>query len=76
LKYFDLINPCGLEGKKMTSIGKILGTGISREQLVERIEFHFKQIFQRDWEEKKLEEIIKSLVSPQPTLSPQGRGKG
>jgi lipoate-protein ligase B len=58
LKYFDLINPCGLEGKKMTSIGKILGTGISREQLVERIEFHFKQIFERDWEEKSLEELM------------------
>jgi hypothetical protein len=44
--------------------------------LVERIEFHFKQIFERKWEEKKLEEIIKSLVPPHPTLSPQGRGKG
>ncbi len=49
LKYFELINPCGLEGKKMTSMGKILGTEIFREQLVERICFHFKQIFERDW---------------------------
>ena len=58
LKYFELINPCGLEGKKMTSLAKILGTEISREQLVERISFYFKQIFERDWEEKKLEEVI------------------
>jgi lipoate-protein ligase B len=60
LKYFELINPCGLEGKKMTSIGKILGTGISREQLIERIGFHFKQIFKRDWVEKNLEEVLNS----------------
>ncbi len=58
LKYFELINPCGLEGKKMTSMAKILGTEISRERLLERIGSHFKQIFERDWEEKKLEEII------------------
>ncbi len=54
LKYFELINPCGLEGKKMTSMAKILGTKISRERLIEKISFHFKQIFERDWEEKNL----------------------
>jgi len=58
LKYFELINPCGLEGKKMTSMAKILGTEISRKHLVERISFHFMQIFERDWKEKKLEEIM------------------
>jgi len=57
LKYFDLINPCGLEGKKMTSIGKILGQKVSRDQVTARVCFHFKKIFQRDWEEKRLEEI-------------------
>ena len=58
LKYFELINPCGLEGKKMTSMASILGTEISRKHLVERISFHFMQIFERDWVEKKLEEIM------------------
>jgi lipoate-protein ligase B len=58
LKYFELINPCGLEGKKMTSMAKILGTKISQEELVERVVFHFKQIFERDWEKKSLEELM------------------
>jgi lipoate-protein ligase B len=58
LKYFELINPCGLEGRKMTSMAKILGTKISRNHLVERISVHFMQIFERDWEEKRPEEII------------------
>jgi lipoate-protein ligase B len=57
LKYFELINPCGLEGKKMTSMARILRTEISRKHLVERISFHFRRIFERNWEEKKLEEI-------------------
>ena len=60
LKYFELINPCGLEGKKMTSMEKILGTKIFREQLVGRISFYFKKIFEREWEEKNLEEILNS----------------
>ena len=31
LKYFELINPCSLEGKKMTTMAKILGAEISRK---------------------------------------------
>ena len=58
LKYFELINACGLEGKKMTSIAKILGAEISRKHLVERMSFHFGKIFERNWEEKRLEEIV------------------
>jgi len=58
LKYFDLIHPCGLVGGKMTSMANILGTEISRERLVERISFHFKQIFERDWGKKDLSEIF------------------
>jgi lipoate-protein ligase B len=58
LKYFELINPCGLEGKKMTTMERVLGIKILREQLVERIIFHFKEIFERDWKEKNLEELM------------------
>ena len=58
LKYFGLINPCGLEGKKMTTMAKTLGTEISRERLWERISFHSKEVFQKDWEKKELKELI------------------
>jgi len=58
LKYFSLIDPCGLKGKKMTSMEKILGRRVLRDPLAERVCFHFKKIFQRDWEEKGLEEVI------------------
>jgi lipoate-protein ligase B len=58
LSYFDLIHPCGLVGKKMTSMEKILGEKVPRERLVERMVFHFGDIFQREWEQKELEDLI------------------
>jgi lipoate-protein ligase B len=60
LKYFDLIHPCGLVGKKMTTMARLLGVGarISRGRLSERIVFHFKKAFIKEWEEKKLEDLI------------------
>jgi lipoate-protein ligase B len=58
LTYFDLINPCGLEGKKMTSMAKILGKEISRKELAEKILFHFKEVFKKEWEEKGLAGLI------------------
>ncbi len=64
LKYFDLIDPCGLVGEKMTSMAKILGKEISRKELEERILFHFKEVFKRDWEKKDLEELKADSLGP------------
>lgn len=58
LKYFDLIHPCGLEGVRVTSMEKVLGRPLSRNELMERICLHFKKIFERDWEEKTLEQVM------------------
>jgi lipoate-protein ligase B len=58
LKYFDLIHPCGLEGKRMTTMGKILEAKISRDRLCERIVFHFREIFGGVWEKKDLAELM------------------
>ena len=60
LSYFNLINPCGLEGVKMTSVAKILGTKIDPEELSRRIHFHFEQVFERRWVKKALSEILSS----------------
>jgi lipoate-protein ligase B len=64
LSYFDLIHPCGLVGKKMTSMEKILGEKVPRESLIDRIAFHFKEVFQREWEEKKPEDLISEGRGP------------
>jgi lipoate-protein ligase B len=68
LKYFDLMDPCGLVGEKMTSMANILGKEISRKELAERIIFHFKETFKKEWEEKELKELIDEhqILSPVP----------
>lgn len=58
LKYFDLIHPCGLEGKRMTSMAKLLGREISKEELIERISFYFEEVFEKEWQKRKLEEVL------------------
>jgi lipoate-protein ligase B len=57
LSYFDLIHPCGLVGKKMTSMEKILGEKVPREDVVARIIFHFGGIFGGEWIEKELDDL-------------------
>jgi lipoate-protein ligase B len=63
LKYFDLIHPCGLEGKRMTTMAKILKDKISRDRLCERICFHFREIFGGVWEKKDLGELMTNADS-------------
>ncbi len=57
LSYFDLINPCGLQGIRMTSMEKVLATKIDKNQLCERVRHYFEEVFQGKWEQKTLEEI-------------------
>jgi lipoate-protein ligase B len=57
LNYFDLINPCGLVGTKVTSMERVLGKPVPREALAGRIVERVKEIFPRNWQEKKPEEI-------------------
>lgn len=58
LRYFDLINPCGLEGVKMTSMAKALGRSVSREKVLSSLDHHFKGVFLKTWEKKGLEELL------------------
>jgi lipoate-protein ligase B len=58
LKYFDLVDPCGLVGEKMTSMAKILGKQISRKEVAERIVLRFKEVFKKEWEERDLGGLV------------------
>jgi lipoyl(octanoyl) transferase len=48
LRYFDLIVPCGLQGKRATSLEALLGRTVSRGEVSPRIVMHFTDIFDRD----------------------------
>jgi len=45
LRYFDLIVPCGLSGKRATSLEKLLGRGVARNEVAARIAAHFANCF-------------------------------
>jgi len=45
LRYFDLIVPCGIAGRKATSLEKALGRAVSLSEARLRIEHHFGEVF-------------------------------
>jgi lipoyl(octanoyl) transferase len=44
LRYFDLIVPCGIPDKRTTSLERLLGRGIRREEVEPRIVRHFGEV--------------------------------
>lgn len=48
LRYFDLIVPCGLQGKRATSLERLLGRAVQREEVAQGIVTHFGQLFGRE----------------------------
>ncbi len=47
LQYFDLIVPCGIVGKGVTSLERVLGCSVSLSEVRARLAFHFSIIFNR-----------------------------
>ena len=47
LSYFRMIVPCGIEGKGVTSISRLLGTRVDIEEVARAVALHFGDVFQR-----------------------------
>lgn len=45
LSYFNHIVPCGIQGKAVTSLQKLMGKEINVREVKERIVFHFENVF-------------------------------
>jgi lipoyl(octanoyl) transferase len=45
LHYFEWIVPCGLQGKGVTSLAKLLGHAVRMEEVTERVVEHFGAVF-------------------------------
>ena len=45
LRYFDLIVPCGIAGRKATSLEKLLGRGVPVGEAATRLARHFGEVF-------------------------------
>ena len=48
LRYFDLIVPCGIAGKRATSLERVLDRAVSSEEVGPKLISHFGQIFDRE----------------------------
>ena len=46
LRYFEWIVPCGLQGKGVTSLAKLLGHTVEMEEVTERVVEHFGEVFE------------------------------
>ena len=61
LSYFDLIVPCGIAGKRATSLEKLLGRGVEIKEVSPRVAAHLGEIFGLDpraCDRETLEEIL------------------
>lgn len=45
LRYFDLIVPCGIAGKRATSLERVLGCAVSSEEVTPQLLSHFGEVF-------------------------------
>jgi lipoate-protein ligase B len=48
LRYFDLIVPCGVTGKRATSLERALGRAVAIDEVRERLVAHFASVFVRE----------------------------
>ena len=62
LRYFDLIVPCGIAGRKATSLEKILGRAVSRKEVMQPLERNFGEVFGLEMRETSLAELRSRLA--------------
>ena len=67
LRCFDLIVPCGIAGKGVISLERVLGRAVSMDEARERIASHFAAVFNRQLEHVTREQLSELLGSPRET---------
>src|SRR6266404_5727442 len=61
LRYFDLIVPCGIADCKATSLEKLLGRSVKREEIAPRIARHFGEVFGLELKDTSRAELLEKL---------------
>src|SRR5712664_2239590 len=69
LRYFDLIVPCGIANRKATSLEKLLGRSVRREEIAPRIAKHFGQVFGLELKETSRTELLDKLQQAEQPLA-------
>jgi lipoyl(octanoyl) transferase len=61
LRYFDLIVPCGITGRKATSLEKILGHAVTRKEVVQPVIRNFGEVFGLEMRGTSREDLLAQL---------------
>ena len=61
LRYFDLIVPCGIAGRKATSLEKLLGRSVERAEIAPRLVRHFGELFGLEMKAATRGELLERL---------------
>ena len=61
LRFFDLIIPCGIAGRKATSLEKLLGRAVDSQEVAARLTKHFGEIFALKMQPASREELLEAL---------------
>src|SRR5271156_5171885 len=72
LRYFDLIVPCGIADKRVTSLERALGRAVPMDQVRERLVEGFASIFARETRRCGGEELAEILLSAAPNAERVG----
>jgi lipoyl(octanoyl) transferase len=66
LRYFDLIVPCGIAGRKATSLEKILGRAVTRKEAVQPVVRNFGDVFGLEMRETSRDDLLARLQTQEP----------
>ena len=61
LRYFELIVPCGIAERKATSLEKVLGRAVKRNEAAPKLVEHFGEVFGREPQQATREELFAAL---------------
>ncbi len=61
LRNFDLIVPCGITGRKATSLEKLLGRGVNVSEVAPKMARHFGEVFGLEMKAGSREELLEKL---------------
>jgi lipoyl(octanoyl) transferase len=63
LRYFDLIVPCGISGRRATSLEKLLGRPVDIGEVREKLMSHFGGVFEREMMPIQLDRVESAIGS-------------
>jgi lipoyl(octanoyl) transferase len=68
LRYFDLIVPCGITGRKATSLEKILERAVTRMETVQPVLRNFGEVFGLEMRETSRDDFLAQLETPETSI--------